>query len=148
MPLQLLLAPAVIFVAADFTDRLFDMHRRQGVLLIIGLSAGVATTVGSVLFTLIQPSLLGLVFSLGCVMLAYSIVAIFYIAKLGRIDWMPYARLALVLSVSSAVVLAVQMASECLVVGFGEIASGVAALCLASHQLRRLANDPANRVRS
>lgn len=132
MPLQLLLAPAVIFFAADFTDRLFDMHRRQGVLLIIGLSAGIATIVGSVLFTLIQPSLLGLVFSLGCVMVAYSMAAIFYIAKLGRVDWKPYVRLAPLLVLSAAVVAAVQVLFEYAAPSLGGSASALLALLLAA----------------
>ncbi len=131
-PFRLLLAPAVVFVAADFTDRLFDMHRRQGLLLAISVAACLTTVVGSVLFALFYPSLNGIALTLGGVMLAYSAAVIFTIGTLGGVAWRPYRRPALALVFNAALVLVIQYVVEYAAVGLGVASSALLALLLAA----------------
>jgi O-antigen/teichoic acid export membrane protein len=81
VPFQILIGPAVAFTAADFTDRLFDMQRRQGVLLVLEGSACVITAGGAYCFAVVWPSLTLLAALMGVAMLLYSIAALMLLAR-------------------------------------------------------------------
>jgi O-antigen/teichoic acid export membrane protein len=81
VPFQILIGPAVAFTAADFTDRLFDMQRRQGVLLVLEGSACVITAGGAYCFAVVWPSLPLLAAMMGVAMLLYSIAALVLLAQ-------------------------------------------------------------------
>jgi O-antigen/teichoic acid export membrane protein len=130
LPLQLLLWPSVVFVAADFTDRLFDMHRRQHVLMAVSVIACVVTLAGVVLSTLVFPSVVGLAGTMSAVMLGYSIACLLAVGRLGRVLWRSYRRHALRIASNAAIVVMTALAAGELLDRAAAIASAGAALVL------------------
>jgi hypothetical protein len=119
-----------VFVAADFTDRLFDMHRRQHVLMAVSVIACVVTLAGVVLSTLVFPSVVGLAGTMSAVMLGYSIACLLAVGRLGRVLWRSYRRHALRIASNAAIVVMTALAAGELLDRAAAIASAGAALVL------------------
>lgn len=137
VPFQILIGPAVAFLAADFTDRLFDMQRRQGVLLVLEGSACLVTVVGAYCFAVVWPSLPLLAALMGVAMLLYSIASLMLLARASlQLALRGFPSIAFGLLGGLLVPVVQALSDPRLGRPFGAAVAGLVAACLALNTLR------------
>jgi hypothetical protein len=90
IPFRILLIPAVLFTAANFTDRLFDMHRRQSLLLVVEAIACLTVVIGAFVFSVIFPSLIALSGMSGVVLAGFAVASFLSLARLANVRWQEF----------------------------------------------------------
>lgn len=90
--LRWLVIPASLFAATNFSDRLFDMLRRQGVLLTLEVAAALLTLLAAVLASIFSRSIHNLVVALALITALHSIGQFVALGVICRASWILLAK--------------------------------------------------------
>jgi hypothetical protein len=104
--LRWLVIPASLFAATNFSDRLFDMLRRQGVLLTLEVAAASLTLLAAVLASIFSRSIYSLVVALALITALHSIGQFVALGVICRASWILLSKPIAIFAVISGLVLA------------------------------------------